>query len=101
MRPSCETATASGTAGTANIRATAECWLTSTLAKTHDSSSRVTAGCGYVTASIFSQTIHPGPVKIVLSKPVSLEQLKSQGEQKAMEKIRDTICTLYEENKKA
>ena len=45
-----------------------------------------------------SAVINPGPVKIVLSKPVSLEQLKSQGEQKAMEKIRDTICTLYEEN---
>jgi 1-acyl-sn-glycerol-3-phosphate acyltransferase len=47
-----------------------------------------------------SAVIHPGPVKIVLSKPVSLEQLKSQGEQKAMEKIRETICNLYEENKK-
>ena len=46
-----------------------------------------------------SAIIHPGPVKIVLSKPVSLEQLKSQGEQESMEKIRNTICALYEENK--
>ncbi len=46
-----------------------------------------------------SAIIHPGPVKIVVSKPVSLEQLKDQGEQKSMRKIRDTICSLYEENK--
>lgn len=46
-----------------------------------------------------SAIIHPGPVKIVVSKPVSLEQLKDQGEQKSMGKIRDTICSLYEEYK--
>lgn len=46
-----------------------------------------------------SAIIHPGPVKIIISKPVSLEQLKSQGEQKSMEEIRQTICTIYEENK--
>jgi 1-acyl-sn-glycerol-3-phosphate acyltransferase len=46
-----------------------------------------------------SAVIQPGPVRIVLSKPVSLEDLKSQGEQKSMGKIRDTICALYEENK--
>ena len=46
-----------------------------------------------------SAIIHPGPVKIVLSKPISLEQLKDQGEQKSMGEIRDTICSLYEENK--
>ncbi len=46
-----------------------------------------------------SAIIHPGPVRIVLSKSVSLEKLKSQGEKESMEKIRDTICSIYEENK--